>query len=77
MGTLQTESRVDFAYTAIVEESSYTVGRADENISGYTPMGRKFDSYKAAKDMADSLNADLGLSKRDALIIVASTMRGH
>jgi hypothetical protein len=69
-------TEVRFAYTAIVEEAGYSVGRADENIPGYTPMCRKFDTYQAAKVMADGLNADLGLSKRDALVIVMSTMRG-
>ena len=64
-----------YAYTAVVEESGYRVGRADKGIYGYTPMGRKFDSYKAAKEMADQLNSEIGLTKRDALIIVMSSMR--
>lgn len=46
-----------YAYTAVVEESGYRVGRADKGIYGYTPMGQKFDSYKAAKEMADQLPA--------------------
>ena len=67
------------AFTAIVTANCYIIGRADEHIDGYTPCVDQFgvfESYAAARNKADELNRTLGLSRRDAAMIVCSTMRG-
>jgi hypothetical protein len=67
-----------YAYTAVVDHAhrGYTIGRADAGTRGYTPMWHmgNFPTYADAMAKADELNAQLGLSKLDALKIVAGTM---
>ena len=58
--------------------ANYILGVAEENEYGYRPYrGLSFDSWDAAQARADEMNERLGLSKRDAALIVASTMRGE
>ena len=67
------------AYTAIVEPHGYSVVLAQEDRPGYSPIPNMntFPTYAAAKQAAADLNADrLGLSVKDALVIVLSSMRG-
>ena len=65
------------AYTAVVLEDGYGVGRADYGIPGYTPLKvAPYQSFEEAKTAANMLNKDLGLNPLEAWHIVADTMRG-
>ena len=65
-----------YAYAAVIEDNKYGIGRADENIRGYTPMEEfSFETWVEAEKKAEEMNHKLGLSPREALMIVASTMR--
>lgn len=69
------------AYVAVVREDGYFLGIAVEGESGYHPMKEGSDhagdwgDYERVREAAEDLNERLGLSKVDAAIIVASTMR--
>lgn len=65
-----------FAYTAIVDEGGFRIGRADEGVPGYTPLPDlgEFESYEKAAEKAEELNTAGGLEKLEAFRIVASTM---
>jgi hypothetical protein len=70
------ELDVRSAFTPIVVEEGYILGRADENIPGYTPIYAKvFDTIEEAEQTADELNERHGLTKKEAYEIIASTMR--
>lgn len=70
------ELDVRSAFTPIVIEDGYILGRADENIPGYTPIEyRVFDTYEEAQKMADELNESFGLSNKESYEIIMSTMR--
>lgn len=66
-----------FAYTAIVDDGGYSIGRAEEDVSGYTPMPEfsSFGTYDDAQTKADELNLSLGLEKIEGIKIVLSSMR--
>lgn len=65
------------AYTAIVDQNGYTIGRADEGTRGYTPVPKegKFPSYKAAQEHAKRMNEAAGIDATEAILIVLGTMR--
>lgn len=67
-----------FAYTAIVDQSGYSIGRADEGTRGYTPLPAegRFPCYEDAKKRAEEMNIAMGLDPKDAVLIVLGTMRG-
>lgn len=67
---------MDYAFTAIVDAGGYSIGRADLGISGYSPIPSegKFDSYDAATDRANVMNAEMGMKPEDAIKIVLATM---
>lgn len=66
------------AFTAVLaEKGGYIIGLATEHVPGYVAKNlRWFDTYKQAQDLADGLNTDMGLDKKEAAKIVLSTM-GH
>lgn len=65
------------AYTAVVQADGFWVGVAQENIPGYAPAEHfgVFQTYSEARNKADDLNKQLGLTAKDAFDIVISTMR--
>ncbi len=72
------------AFTGVMHEGKFIVGLAEQDVPGYTPilqmtefgpMGSTFPSYDAASDYADEMNAELGISKEQAIRIVLSSMR--
>lgn len=72
-----------FAFTPVVHNdraypggSAIIVGRADEGTRGYTPLKElgTFPNIDAARAAGDKLNDIIGLDKRDAALIAASTM---
>lgn len=67
---------MNYAYTAIINERSYGIGRADKGIPGYTPFPKAgtFKTYEEASEFAADLNEKNGLDKLEAYKIVASTM---
>lgn len=67
------------AYTSIVTEKGFAIGRADEGIQGYTPCPQfgTFETEVQAKVKVLALNTDLGIGEKEALMIVISTMRGR
>lgn len=67
--------RRDKAFTAIVRDHDFTIGCAKQGLPGYTPTEESYSSYAAATDRADDLNAVLGITPREAAIIIASTMQ--
>lgn len=65
------------AFTAVIVEGGYGVGRADYGTTGYTPLKIvPYATYEVAKELADMLNKDLGITPLEAWHIVANTMRG-
>jgi len=68
--------RLRFAFTAVVKFDGFIIGRADENVPGFTPFKAEgsFATREAAQDRADELNRHLGLSKEEALRIVGTAM---
>jgi len=67
------------AFTAIVDpDNGYILGIAEENVAGYSPVvdkwGAPFNTYNQAKIAADAQNARLGLTPKEAWLIVASSM---
>ncbi len=67
-------STVRRAAVAIVDESGYSLGYADEGIKGYTPTTYSYDSYESASAAATMWNANAGLTPDEANQIVLSTM---
>ena len=66
-----------YAYAAVLRGDKFGIGRADKDIKGYTPMNGygPFTTWDEACRKADWLNAKLGLTPREAMMIVASTMK--
>lgn len=64
------------AITAVVHNSEYRLGVAEENVAGYTPVkdAGPYPSWEKASAAADEYNARLGLSKKFALLIITSSM---
>lgn len=65
------------AYTAIVENSGWTLGIAEEGFPGYSPMKGTYPDEASARKSAKELNDKLGLTERDALGIIASSFRAQ
>lgn len=69
------------AYVAVIDEKGdVRMGVATEGERGYTPvredsdLGGTYSDYKVATLVADEMNERLGVSREDALKIVASSM---
>jgi len=69
---------ITYAYTGLIdmEAKDYIVGRADKGTRGYTPQPGfgHFPKLTEAQAAADGENEREGLNKREALLIVYSTM---
>lgn len=67
------------AFTAVVTPRGSMLGRADENIAGYTPLPFLgcFNDHREAQKQADKFNLALGLTPLEAEDIIASTMRAQ
>lgn len=65
------------AAVAIVGDGGYSVGFADYNDPGYAPTTYAFESYADADQCAKALNEHaFGITEDQALLIVASSMKG-
>lgn len=68
------------AYAVVIdrERGGFTLGVAKENENGYHPFTRAacFPTYERAQEVADQQNKLLGLTPREACLIVTSTMGG-
>jgi len=65
------------AFTPVVnpEGPGFILGRAEEGLQGYVPLRyRVYDSEEEAQVIADELNAELGLHRKEAWEVIASTM---
>ena len=81
----ESKSRVrPVAFTGVMHEGKYIIGLAEQDLPGYMPiflmtesgpMGSTFPSYDAASEYAADMNAELGISKEQAIRIVLSSMR--
>lgn len=73
------------AFTGVMHEGMYVIGLAEQDVAGYTPLLLKsqagpmgmFPTYDAASKYAEDMNAELGISKEQAIRIVLSTMRAE
>ena len=67
------------AFTPVIDRAGrgWAIGRADEYQSGFTPIPEKgtFRTMQAAQKVADDMNKEIGITKKEALIIVATSMR--
>lgn len=72
MTTMRTETR---AAVAVVTQDGYSIGFADEGVSGYTPTTYTYDTYDDARTAAKLWNERAGLSTGRAAEIAISTMR--
>ncbi len=52
---------------------------AEENVAGYSRVNYSWDncSKEEAKEYVDDMNKRMGISKKDALMIIASSMRAQ
>lgn len=63
------------AFTAVVHEGHFRVDRADENIKGYVPIPwTRRETYEEAQELANNMNKNLGLTPKEAIGIVLTTM---
>ena len=65
-----------YAFTAVVEKDYMGIGKAIEGTKGYVriPEGGQFQTYDEARAKADKMNEQIGLTKKEAWIIVIGTM---
>lgn len=65
------------AFTPVMHREYWIIGRADEYQRGYTPISEKglFDTREEAQKLADEMNKEVGVTKKEALLIVATSMR--
>jgi hypothetical protein len=70
---------VRFAFTGILGDKSFIIGRADEGQAGHCPQPKlgSFATLEEAQGQAESLNAANGLDKATASRIVISTIRAQ
>lgn len=67
----------NFAYTAVMRGDKWGLGVAVRDESGYYQTDLPtYDTVEAAEAHADILNERMGLSEKEAIRIVASSMRG-
>lgn len=66
-----------YAFVPVTHDRYWAVGRVDEFEKGYTPMPAVglFETEEAARKVADEMNREFGITKKRALLIVATTMR--
>jgi hypothetical protein len=64
------------AYATTINEKGFAIGLSEENEPGYYPCPQYgvFPTYEAAGVKRDALNAELGLTRDEAAMIVASSM---
>jgi len=69
-------SKGNKAFTAVVTATGHAIGLAERDVPGYTPVQveGEFERYDQAKERADELNRQLGLDRKEAWFIVASSM---
>ena len=67
------------AFAAVCDGAFFGIGLAEEGERGYFPQAGfgHFGTYDEARIKADELNAQLGLDKMDAAMIVAGSMRSQ
>jgi hypothetical protein len=66
-----------YAFVATVSKAGYCLGVAVKDEQGYNPIeGKVFTTYGEAHRWAYELNGHIGLSPREALDIIITTMRG-
>lgn len=67
------------AFTPVLNRagSGWMIGRDDEYQSGFTPIPEKgvYKTMKSAQKVADEMNKEIGITKKEALLIVATSMR--
>lgn len=64
-----------FAYTAVVVPEGFILGRADYGTKGYTPVRiRPYSTWDQAREAANKLNSEEGLTPVEAQEIVFNTM---
>lgn len=73
---MASKNDIRFAYTGLVGDGFYFIGRADEGVTGYTPLPNcpTFPTYDEAQEWAKSENEELGLSPLEVSKIVLSTL---
>ena len=59
---------------AVVTDTDYAIGFADENVGGYTPTTYTYETYDEAKAAARLWNERAGHTPQRAADIVLSTM---
>lgn len=64
------------AWTAVVEKRGFTLGIAVQDEPGYYQTDYPtVKTYDEAVKWADALNERMGVSKKDAMLIILSSMR--
>jgi hypothetical protein len=66
-----------YAFAEVCEGDAWKLGVAVANEPGYHPCKRVFKSQDEAREWADGLNEHIGLDRRAAALIIASTMGGR
>ena len=75
------DRKPDVALTAVMtgdDDKPYGVGVAEQNVQGYSPFYKGdlwFKTYQEAVTYADDYNKKMGLTPKEAYMIVASSMR--
>lgn len=71
--------RGHFAWTATVTGEGCSIGVADRDVAGYSPLREPlyFKTYDEAQKEADRRNEQLGLTLEEAELIVLSSMRAQ
>jgi hypothetical protein len=66
------------AWTPVITDNGFTIGKATENVRGYSPLqdttGLIFPTWKDAQTLADTFNENDGLAKERANEIIVSSM---
>lgn len=81
MGTYGTDTKSDMALTAVMtgnDQRPYGIGIAVRNERGYSPFYKGdlwFKTYHEAQDYAKDYNEKMGLTERESMEIVLTTMR--
>ena len=65
-----------YAFVAIMSDAGWALGVAVQDEDGYNPIvGKTFETREMAQGWADGLNKHIGLTPRQAIDIVVSTMQ--
>jgi hypothetical protein len=62
-----------YAFTSVMEGDHYILGKAHQNVYGYTPVPMVFKTREEANKEADRRNKLLGLTKMEAFEIIGSS----